>query len=157
LRAIGRLAAAGYPIRVRFSPVVPLRGWRDAYRDLLQRLAAVATPELVTLWALSMIELDELGRIVPFEQLDEEVLATARAAAPSMRGEKGAPFPPSTRASLYREIGALVRDTFPSTRLALCLERPEVWDAVGPLVVPHHRSDFVCNCGPRVTPAAVAL
>ncbi len=156
LRAIARLAAAGYPIRVRLSPVVPILGWREAYDDLLARLAAVSRPELVTLWTLSMIELAELHRIFPPEALDPRALAEARAAAEEMRGRKGAPFPPSLRASLYRELAAMVHARSPGTAVALCLETAEVWDATSTVLVPRRQQAFVCNCGPRATPGAIA-
>ena len=156
LSAIAKLAAAGYPIRIRFSPIVPLRGWREAYADLITRLAAVAEPELITLWTLSMVPLDELDRIVPLERLDEAALEAAQATAGEMQNRKGAPFPPSLRAHIYREIGALIRERLPTTAVALCLETAEVWDAAARLLVPRRGGSFVCNCGPRSTPTAVA-
>jgi hypothetical protein len=152
LAAITRLAQAGYPIRVRFSPIVPLRGWRDAYSDLVSRLLDAATPELITLWTLSMIDFERLDGIVPPERLDEEALAAAQAAAEQMRGRKGAPFPPHLRALIYREIAEMVRARSATTEVALCLETAQVWDGVGPVVVPRLAAGFICNCGPRATP-----
>lgn len=152
IEAIGRLAAAGYPIRVRLSPIVPVRDWRAAYQALIARLLEVAHPEMVTLWTLSMIELPELFRIVPESVLDPVALAVCRAAVEQMRGQKGAPLPPVLRAEIYRTIARELRTSAPATLVSLCLESPEVWDAVSPLVVPRHRGRFVCNCGPRATP-----
>lgn len=152
LGALRRMAQAGYPIRVRFSPIVPLRGWREAYRDLIRQLARVAKPELVTLWTLAMVDFDELSRIVPLEALDPAVLECVSAAASSMRGIKGAPFPPELRIAIYREISTFVRESLPDTQVALCLETPEVWSALAPLVSPSCSRGFDCNCGPRTIP-----
>jgi DNA repair photolyase len=156
LRAVARMARAGYPIRVRFSPVVPLHGWREAYADLVSRLAAVAQPEMVTLWTLSMIELSDLERVVPAHLLDEQALAAARTAAETLRGSKGAPFPPALRAAIYRHIAEQIRERSPATAVALCLETAEVWDQLQDVLVPRRGHGFLCNCGPRATPAAVA-
>lgn len=156
LGAIRKLGAAGYPIRVRFSPIVPVRDWRSVYGHLVRRLAAAARPELVTLWTLSMVDLAELDRIVPLGDLDEAALEAARAEAPTMAGVKGAPFPPRLRAELYAEVAAMIREASPTTRVALCLETPEVWDRVGNAVVPRRGRAFLCNCGPGATPEAVA-
>jgi len=155
LAAIEKLARAGYPIRVRFSPIVPIRGWRGAYWRLVQRLAAAASPELVTLWSLSMIDFEDLGSIVPLEELDAPMLAAARAAAEDMRGSKGAPFPEETRAEMYGEIASMVHALTPSTQVALCLETPRVWNTLGSRVVRRIGGGFLCNCGPRAVPEAL--
>lgn len=157
IRALGELAKAGYPTRVRFSPIVPVKGFRDQYRELVDRLAAVASPELVTLWTLSMIDLDELGRIVPLESLDEGALAAARVAAEGLRGEKGSPFPAETRSAIYADVIEIVRERLPQTRVSLCLEAPGVWSDLGPLVPRNEGGSFLCNCGPAATPEAVSL
>jgi len=156
LKAIERLYKVGYPIRVRYSPIVPIRGWREAYRDLTSRLMRVARPELVTLWTLSMIDLQELNAIVPIEELDEQALIAVREAAKQMDGLKGAPFPPWYRAILYREIAKQIRDISPSTRVSLCLETPETWDAVATFTVPRRGRSFVCNCAPNAVPFSTA-
>lgn len=155
IEAIGRLARAGYPIRVRFSPIVPLQDWRQAYGNLIDRLYAVANPELVTLWTLSMVEMEELVRIVPEAALDQEIVALARAARERMQGRKGAPFPPGVRAELYNTIAKLLRARSSVTQVSLCLETSEVWDRAASTVVPRAGSDFLCNCGPRATPSAL--
>ena len=152
IAALSKLHRAGYPVRVRLSPIVPLQGWEQAYRDLLDDLLRAGTPEMITLWSLSMVELDDLARIVPLDRLDPGALAEARAAAQRLRGHKGAPFPVSVRAHLYRTIARMIRDVSPGTRLALCLESPDVWREVGDAVEPRRGGTFQCNCGPRSEP-----
>ncbi len=157
IAALGTLHRAGYPTRVRFSPIVPLTGFREAYDDLARRIALAGVPELVTMWTLSMVELSELPRILPLEKLDGEMLDEARAAEQSMRGDKGAPFPERTRARIYRDVGDIVRARLPDTRLSLCLEAPGVWDALGELLPARWQDGFVCNCGPRATSELIRL
>ena len=157
IAALGTLHQAGYPTRVRFSPIVPLVGFREAYDDLARRIALVGAPELITMWTLSMVELAELPRILPLEQRDGDVLAEARAAEEAMRGDKGAPFPEGTRARIYRDVGAIVRERLPNTRLSLCLEAPGVWDALGDMLPARWLDGFVCNCGPRATSELIRL
>jgi spore photoproduct lyase len=155
IAAIGALAGAGYPIRIRFSPIVPLRGWREAYRSLIEQIAAAAQPEMITMWTLSMIELRELDRIVPLSELDEELLASARTAEAAMRGQKGAPFPEGVRQEIYGTIAALVRVMLPRTAVSLCLETAGVWEGLASQLVPRQKTRFLCNCGPHATPPAL--
>ena len=110
---------------------------------------------MVTLWTLSMIELEELRRIVPLERLEELCLAEARRAAPELVGVKGAPFPPSTRAMIYREIAEAISRLTPMTRIALCLETGDLWDRLTDVLVPRRGGRFLCNCGPYATSAAL--
>jgi len=158
IAAMGRLARAGYPIRVRFSPIVPVRGWRDLYAELVTAVFEAAEPEMITLWTLSMIDVEELDRILPPGVLEPAALAAARAAAGRMRGDKGAPFPPGLRSAIYADVAALVREHSRSTHVALCLEAPAVWEASEPLVQLGRggTAEFLCNCGPRATPERLA-
>jgi spore photoproduct lyase-like protein len=153
IAAMGRLHRAGYPVRIRMSPIVPIRDWRNAYADLIAAAAAAATPDMVTLWTLSMVEAAGLDDIVPLEHLDPGAVAAAERAAAAMRGRKGAPFPPAYRIAVYREIAGMARAVWPGAELSLCLETPEVWDALGDLLVPRcGGAGFRCNCGPRSRP-----
>jgi hypothetical protein len=155
LDAAAACANAGYPTRFRFSPLVPLRGWRDELSTSVEKMAARVRPELITLWTLSMIDVDELGRIVPLDALDPAVLEASRAAKGRVNGTKGAPFPPELRAEIYEVVASAVAEHSPSTRLALCLEAPEVLGRLAPYLAVHAGRQ-VCNCGPDCTPAAVA-
>ncbi len=151
LAAIRRLFVAGFPIRVRFSPIVPVVGWREAYAELVAALAAVAEPEMVTLWTLSMIDFEHLARIVPPTRLEPDIAEAARAASHSMRGRKGAPFPPAARTKIYKELACIVRDYLPKTAVALCLETPDVWQALEGQLTRGSRHGFLCNCAPQAT------
>ena len=155
--ALGALHRAGYATRVRFSPIVPIAGYRDAYAELARRIARAGSPELFTFWTLSMIELAELPRIMPLGLLDSRALAEARAAEDQLAGDKGAPFPEPTRARIYGEVSEIVRTHLPRSRVSLCLESPEVWDALGSVLPERRAGGFVCNCGPRATPQLIRL
>ena len=157
IAALGTLFQAGYPTRVRFSPVVPLLGYREAYDTLLRQIAAAGTPELITMWSLSMVQLSELPRILPLHALDPQALDEARAAEEAMRDDKGAPFPPATRARFYGEIGELIARHLPDTRISLCLEAEGVWDTLGPILPAREHGGFVCNCGPRATSELIRI
>ncbi len=40
LRALGRMARAGYPVGLTIAPIMPFEGWREGYRGLLDGIAA---------------------------------------------------------------------------------------------------------------------
>jgi len=155
LTAMTRARALGYPIRVRLSPIVPIEGWRDAYRDLIVDLAKEAPVEMATLWTLSMVEFEDLERIVPRDALDPAAYEAARRGAEEMKGLKGAPFPPAFRQQIYRHIARLLRENIPRALLSLCLETEEVWRGLADVVTRKNGGAFLCNCGPGSTPPRV--
>ncbi|MCC7387009.1 MAG: hypothetical protein IT384_34555 [Deltaproteobacteria bacterium] len=152
--AARKCSDAGYPVRFRFSPIVPLRGWQAELETMVRTMAAQVRPELITLWTLSMTELDELARIVPLDALDPRTLEEAEAARASMVSAKGAPFPGSLRAEIYEVVADTIAAHSPQTRVSLCLESPQVIERVSArlAIVGQHQ---VCNCAPRSTPSAV--
>jgi len=52
LAAAGELAAAGYEVRLRIDPIVPVPKWKQRYRGLLQRIFNTFRPERITLGSL---------------------------------------------------------------------------------------------------------
>ena len=49
--AAARVKAAGWPVRVRLDPMVPIPGWQDAYARAIDRINELE-PEMVTIGAL---------------------------------------------------------------------------------------------------------
>ncbi len=52
LAAAARLAAAGYEVRLRIDPIVPVAKWKQRYDGLLQRIFRLFRPESITLGSL---------------------------------------------------------------------------------------------------------
>jgi len=52
LAAAARLAGAGYEVRLRIDPIVPVTRWKQRYRGLLQRIFDTFRPKRITLGSL---------------------------------------------------------------------------------------------------------
>lgn len=52
IEAAGRLKDAGFEVRIRLDPVVPIEGWEEDYSDLVSRLFSRFTPDRITLGSL---------------------------------------------------------------------------------------------------------
>jgi len=151
IAAMQAVQGAGYRVRARLSPIVPVKGWREEYRDLFERLFAAARPDVVTLELLGWFDFEDLGQLMPPDLLDGEAVAAARAAADALRGHHNGPFTEATHQEVYRFCIETVKDLSPETPVAVCHGTPETWSALGPLMgmAP---TDYVCNCGPTSTP-----
>ena len=155
LFAAAQCARAGYRVRFRFSPIVPLRGWESELRQTVKAMARAVEPELVTLWTLSMTAADELSELLDPDVLDPRFLAAAVAQREEMRGAKGAPFPDAFREEMYRVVADAIAEYSPRTRVSLCLETPRVINNVRDRLAMIGNAQ-VCNCGPRCTSEEVA-
>jgi spore photoproduct lyase len=150
IEAMARCHEAGYHVRARLSPIVPVKGWRDEYREMLEMLFAHTEPDLVTLEMLGWFDFEDLPLIVPEELLDPSCYGAARSADEQMRGHRKAPFPFEVRREVYAFCIDEVQRISPQTRVSICHGTPRMWDALGEKIgmCPE---DFVCNCGPTST------
>ncbi len=154
--AAGRLQDAGYIVRFRLSPIIPVRNWRQENRLLLEEMFARTTPDVVTLCPFGWMDVEEAEKCLDFEILDPRFVNAMRSAAPFLRERgytngSGHPIPHDTRYSMLSFLIDEIQRIRPDTLIALCLETEEMWQALGPRIgqTPHR---YVCNCGPLSTP-----
>ncbi len=151
LEAMGRCQAAGYRVRARLSPIVPVRGWREEYRELLERLLATVRPDVVTVELLGWMDFRDLTQIVPRELIDDAAWAGAEAAADRLAGRREGPFDEATHEAVYRFCIETVRELSPGTPVAVCHGTPAVWAALGEAMGMTAEA-YICNCGPQSAP-----
>ena len=138
LRAAVKVQAAGYPVRVRLDPIVPVEGWREEYAQTIGRIFEALEPERVTIGTLRF----EPG----FFRARRKLLTTGEALEPYLarmapmfepkefKGKKKVgkySFAEKERAELFSFAIDEVRRHAPDVTIALCKESATVWDAVG--------------------------
>jgi hypothetical protein len=147
---------AGYLVRFRFSPIIPVPGWREENTELIERIFARTRPDVISLCPFGWMNATEFERRVPFDLLDPDFAAVIRAAEPFLaeRGYSSGgahPIPHDARLVLLDYLIDEIQRVGPGVPIALCLETPEMWARLGPkLGQPPGR--YVCNCGPTCTP-----
>jgi len=148
--AMARCRKAGYHVRARLSPIVPVKGWRDEYRDLLGMLFERTEPDVVTLEMLGWFDFEDLGEMLRAEMLDPDIYLAAERAQGEMNRTRKAPFPHAVRREVYEFCIDEVRRLSPGTPVAVCHGTPRMWDELGS-EMGMTPGDFVCNCGPTST------
>lgn len=115
-----RLTAAGWPVRIRLDPMIPVPNWPAAYAPVLDRIAALP-PEVVTLGTLRATNPGALkaaarrhGRHPPPIHLLE-------------RGPTKARLPAAERQALYAFALSRLPPTIP---VALCKESQSMWTSL---------------------------
>lgn len=150
IEAMRRCRRAGYRVRARLSPIVPVAGWRAEYQEMFEMLFDRAEPDLVTLEMLGWFDFEDLGELLPAELLDADCYAAAEEARKQMRGHRKAPFPFEVRREIYEFCIDQVQRLSPSTPVSICHGTPRMWEELGEKMgmTP---ANFVCNCGPTST------
>ena len=151
--------AAGYSVRARLSPIIPVRGWREQNAEMLEAYLTAVTPDVVTLdmfkhveprdvrdtfdvsiWDPEFAETVDRYAGLPFEQRPFDVIPNGKQM-----------FPHTMRADVYRFFAAHIARLSPSTRTALCGETPEMWQELH-TELGMTPEDYVCACGPNSVP-----
>ncbi|WP_309491851.1 SPL family radical SAM protein [Candidatus Hecatella orcuttiae] len=115
---------AGYPVRIRVDPMIPVEGWREAYTELADRISRLR-PERVTLGSLRFFP------IVPaHSRRDKSVFSYGG----ERSGDGRIRVPRDTRMEMYR----LMVERLEDVPVGLCKETVDVVKALG---LPNK-----CNC-----------
>jgi spore photoproduct lyase len=156
IEAVRACAEAGYLARYRFSPMIPVVNWRDAYTELIEAIFAKTRPDIVTLCAFGWMDYEVARTCLRWDLIDPQVAEAMRATSPFIneRGLKaggGHPMPFDVRLAMYRHCIDQIRRVSPDTHVALCLEMEEMWAVFGE-ELKGRPGAYVCNCGPHCTP-----
>lgn len=125
-----KLSQAGYEVRVRIDPMVPVQNWKERYTKLINQIFASFTPERITLGSLRGLQTTINGSKDTswVEYLTEK----------SNWGKK---IDFKTRYELYTTVINLLKDTYNYTNVALCKETLAMWGKLG-----MDYKKIRCNC-----------
>jgi spore photoproduct lyase len=130
VRAAGLLADAGYEVRLRLDPMVPVDGWRNAYLETLELVFETLTPSRITLGSLRGLQSTiNNARDKSWVTYLEE------------KSNWGRKIGINTRTDMYRFVIERLNTEFGYRDVALCKETVEVWNRLG---LDH--SKIRCNC-----------
>lgn len=153
----GRIGAAracqdaGYTVRYKFKPIVPVRTWREDAAEAVRLLFEQTDPDVISLCVFMWTSADELDGKLDRDALAEEYVAAADEAAEEMGSVNARPFPHWVRAEIYQHYLDEIRRWNPDVPVSLSTETFGMWKqfapqlGMGPL-------DYVCGCGPNSTP-----
>ena len=130
IHAAKRLYDAGYAIRMRLDPLVPVENWEHGYKEVIDFLFDNLIPERITLgslrglqstinyskdrsWVKYLNETSNWGKKIGFE----------------------------IRLKMYKTMIAYLKRRYKYTNIGLCKETMEMWDKLG-----MNYQDIKCNC-----------
>lgn len=147
---------AGYPIRYKFKPIVPLKTWREDAADAVRRLFARTRPDVISLCVFMWNTYPEMLRRLPVDLLDPAFVKAAEESQAEMAGTRTMPFPPAVRQAIYAHYVAEIRKYDREIPISLSTETFAMWDAMREQLG-CTATNYVCGCGPQCTPGARKL
>jgi spore photoproduct lyase len=132
IEAAGLLSDAGFQVRLRIDPMVPIRGWQKAYDDLLEAVFSRLTPERITVGSLRGLQ----STINNARDRSWVVYLEER----SNWGKKVAGV---TRKNMYSHLFSVLKDNYRFNHFALCKETVGMWKELG-----RDYRRIRCNCVP---------
>lgn len=142
---------AGYPVRVKFKPIVPVRGWEDEGREMIRRVVNEVQPESIGMCFVAWMSAEEMERTIDPDMLEPRFVDGMRAAADDLRGFLPGPFPHELRAEVYDFYLTEIRDHDADVPVFLCTESRRMWEEFAPKLGFGPR-DYPCGCGPQCPP-----
>jgi spore photoproduct lyase len=127
LKAAQQAEAAGFRLAFHFDPIVYFPGWEAAYRETVDRLAAVVSSDAVAWISLGALRFLPRLRKIILERFPASRLA-AQEMAPAPDGKLR--YFRSLRTELYANLREWLQEAWPGVELYLCMESPRVWREV---------------------------
>jgi spore photoproduct lyase len=151
LKAARKVEKAGYRLRIRLDPIVPIKGWRDLYSETIERIFNKVSPERITLGTLRFEEglyrlrnsLFTTGNTLP-EMLENKMEPMFK---PKHIPGKKRPsigkysFTEKKRVKIFNFAINEIRK-YSDCTIALCKESKRVWERVG---LDPDKCDCVCQ------------
>jgi len=130
IEAASLLKDAGFKVRLRIDPMVPVEGWQESYAALLENVFARLTPDRITIGSLRGLQstINNAADKSWTEYLDE-------------RSNWGKKIGTATRKEMYTSLLTMLKEHHGFKKVAFCKETVEMWNDLG---MDYRR--ILCNC-----------
>ncbi len=149
---------AGYQIRYKFKPIIPVRKWREDAAYAVKMLFAKTKPDIISLCCFMWMDVAEMKRQLNqvVDLLDPEFLKAAEENQAEVADTRAKPFPHWVRAKIYEHYLTEIRKYDKEIPVSLSTENFKMWsDFQNKLGMT--ATNYVCGCGPQSTPGKKIL
>jgi DNA repair photolyase len=157
IESMRKCQAAGYPVRVRFSPIIPVAGWREENRAMIERLFRDVRPDVVTIETIRFLTYEAMSEQFDLAKLDPKFVQAMKDAE-GQSFAQGCEVPERWRREVYDFFFGELDRVAPDVPVAFCREERTLWDHYEEFFTRRGQGpdNYICNCGPTSAPATVA-
>jgi len=130
IKAAKRLSQAGYKVRIRIDPMVPILNWEKEYKQLIEDIFSSFVPERITLGSLR-------GLISTINNSNDKSWCVFLSES-SGWGKK---IDFQSRKNMYKTMSEYIQDNLQYHDIALCKETREMWKELS-----MNFTRIRCNC-----------
>lgn len=147
---------AGYQIRYKFKPIIPVRGWREDAAHAAKLLFERTDPDVISLCCFMWMDVDEMKRRLPSDLLDPDFLKAAEEDREEVNDTIAKPFPHRVRAEIYDHHLREIRKWNSEIPVSLSTENFRMWSEFK-VRLGMTATNYPCGCGPQTVPGAPLL
>lgn len=156
IEAAAKLQAAGYHVRFKLKPIVPIKGWRDEYRAVIDQMLKQTRPDSIGLFMLAWMDAEEVADSFNLDLFDPAFVKALWDSADDMRNVTAGPFPHDKRAEVYQFMLAEIRRHDAEVPVFICTETHDMWEEFAPKLGLNPKN-YICGCGPQTSPGLVKI
>ena len=130
IEAANKVSKAGYEVRIRIDPMVPIPNWEDGYKSLIDQIFSKFVPSRITLGSLR-------GLQSTINQATDKSWVNYL----SEKSSWGKRIAFDTRYLMYHKIIDYLKEQYAYTDIGLCKETVQIWDKLG-----MDYRNIKCNC-----------
>ncbi len=148
---------AGYQIRYKFKPIIPVRNWKKEASETIEKIFALTNPDVISLCCFMWMDVSEMKKRLKnvLDLLEPEFLKMAEQ-HPEPENPCTQPFPEEVRFQIYQYYLKEIRRHNPDIPVSLSTESWQMWSRLGQSLG-FTATDYVCGCGPMSVPGAKRL
>jgi DNA repair photolyase len=151
IEAARKCQEAGYTIRYKFKPIIPIRNWRDEASEAIKMIFEKTNPDVISLCVYMWMDINDLKKRVDPSLLDPEYLTAAEGAVEEVANTRAKPFPEWVRAEIYEHHFKEIRKWNSEVPVSLSTENWKMWKRLGDML-DCTATNYVCGCGPNSVP-----
>jgi DNA repair photolyase len=156
LEAARKCTKAGYPVRLKFKPIIPVRNWREDATTMARLALDGMRPEVINLFTLAWMSADEVKRAFDVNEFDPELVRLMEEGRAEVEGLRTGPFPHRARAMIYDHFITEIRKVDPDVPITFSTETLDMWKEFGPRLG-YKPTDYICGCGAQAEPGVTRL
>ena len=151
IEAARKCQEAGYTIRYKFKPIIPVVNWREEASETIKMVFERTNPDVISLCVYMWMTIDDMKKRIDPALLDPKYVAAAENSADEVANTRAKPFPEWVRAEIYEHHFEEIRKWNSEVPVSLSTENWKMWKRLGDML-DCTATNYVCGCGPNSTP-----
>ena len=156
IEAARKCQEAGYPIRYKFKPIIPVVNWREEAKEAIEKTMTSTNPDIISLCVLMWMPASSLRACLDESMLDPVYIKAMDESVDETKNTRTQPFPEWVRAEIYEFYLNEIRKYDKEIPVSLSTESWSMWNRMAPKLGVT-ATNYVCGCGAQAVPGLKKL